>query len=77
MTLSDKESLLGPPEDMPEGNPGASILGASSLLAADTPTESFRYIDPADRGRAALTGRMFKSLENPAFRMFMAAMMGL
>lgn len=35
-----------------------------------------RYIDHAERGRAALTGRMFASLRNPHFRLFMAAMMG-
>ena len=35
-----------------------------------------QYIDHAERGRAALTGRMFASLHNPHFRLFMAAMMG-
>ena len=34
------------------------------------------YVDHAARGRAALTGRMFASLGNPHFRLFMAAMMG-
>ena len=61
---------------MPEGNPGGAILDTTGLFTADIPTETVRYIDPADRGRAALTGRMFQSLGNPAFRMFMAAMMG-
>ena len=35
-----------------------------------------RFIDQAERGRATLTGRMFQSLKNPAFRFFLAAMMG-
>ena len=72
MTVPNNES----PQDSPEDTPGGAILDNSSLFIADTPTEAFRYIDPADRGRAALTGRMFQSLGNPAFRMFMAAMMG-
>ena len=72
MTVPNNESPQGSPED----TPGGTILDNSSLFIADTPTEAFRYIDPADRGRAALTGRMFQSLGNPAFRMFMAAMMG-
>ena len=75
MTAPKKESFLGPP-DMPEGDPRASSLDAFSLFTDDPQTETFRYIDPAERGRAALTGRMFQSLGNPAFRMFMAAMMG-
>ena len=76
MTIPKKEPLLGPPDGMPEADPYASSLDTFSLVTANTQTETFRYIDPVERGRAALTGRMFQSLGNPAFRMFMAAMMG-
>ena len=35
-----------------------------------------RLVAQSDRGRATLTGRMFLSFRNPAFRLFFAAMMG-
>lgn len=61
--------------------PGRDSL---SSVAAGSPSARVRrgddtmshYVDHATRGRAALTGRMFASLGNPHFRLFMAAMMG-
>ena len=67
-----QDSLNDAPSDGTTPIPGVS----AAVTSDDGVLGSNRYVDHADRGRAALTGRMFQSLKHAGFRTFMAAMMG-
>ena len=72
----DRDSIAerdGDPEEDPQTRVAVESSGSGGRRGDDNP---HRYVDHVERGRAAITGRMFASLSNPHFRLFMAAMMG-
>ena len=75
MSAPDDRNSIADQDRDPERETLSSVAAAGSGSRRDDGPEQ-RYIDHAERGRAALTGRMFASLSNPHFRLFMAAMMG-
>ena len=72
----DRDSIAerdGDPDEDPQTRVAVESSGSGGRRGDDNP---HRYVDHVERGRAAITGRMFASLSNPHFRLFMAAMMG-
>ena len=72
----DRDSIAerdGDPDEDPQTRVAVESSGSGGRRGDDNP---HHYVDHVERGRAALTGRMFASLHNPQFRLFMAAMMG-
>ena len=72
----DKETVAernGDPDEDPQSSVAVNGSGTRERRGDDTMPH---HVDHVERSRAALTGRMFASLSNPHFRLFMAAMMG-
>ena len=77
MSAPDDKETVAERDGDPDEDPQSSVAVEGSNSRARRGDASMpHYVDHAERGRAALTGRMFASLRNPHFRLFMAAMMG-
>lgn len=77
MSSSDDKDTVAERDGDPDEDPRSLVaVDAASTGERRGDDAAHHYVDHAARGRAALTGRMFASLSNPHFRLFMAAMMG-
>ncbi|MDE2899790.1 MAG: MFS transporter [Chloroflexota bacterium] len=77
MSAPDDKGTLAEREGDPDEDPRVPVaVGSPETIDRRSDGAAHHYVDHATRGRAALTGRMFASLSNPHFRLFMAAMMG-
>lgn len=72
----ERNSVADGGREPDEASQSTVAVEPSAVRAGRGDDTMHRYVDHAERGRAALTGRMFASLSNPHFRLFMAAMMG-
>ena len=77
MSAPDDKETVAEREGDPDEDPRVPVAtGSPATMERRSDGTAHHYVDHATRGRAALTGRMFASLSNPHFRLFMAAMMG-
>ena len=77
MSAPDDKETVAERDGDPDEDPRVPVAtSAPATMERRSDGTAHHYVDHATRGRAALTGRMFASLSNPHFRLFMAAMMG-
>ena len=76
MSAPDDKETVAERDGDPDEDPRSPVAIDTSPERERNAADAAHFVDHAERGRAALTGRMFASLSNSHFRLFMAAMMG-